>query len=86
MSDKKTKFIVICDERLWKSMATDAVSTVSLISSVLVGVYIGSDALQWIGGIIWILWILARLGNVNSGHMTIDEARKKLDELEAHND
>jgi len=81
--NRKNHFIAIADDRLWKSVARDIASTMALISSVVVGVFIGSQALQWIGGLLWVVWTLSRLSNVSTGHLTIEEARKKLDELEA---
>ena len=80
MSDER-EYILVVDDRLWKSVSRDIVSIVTLFAMVGVGYVLGSVALQWIGGLIWILWIIARV-DAQRKKMTISQARKRLDELE----
>jgi hypothetical protein len=82
MSEKR--FFVVIDDRLWKSAARDLISCCSLLVAVAVGVVVDSSALQWIGGLMWVLWFFARTSRdvKNKTYGTIAEARAALDELE----
>lgn len=79
-----TMQVIVLKEPLGLSIVRDLVSTACLIGAVGLGVWIDSAALQWVAGIVWLLWLpvkaMALLGN---SKMTIEQARKKLDEIEA---
>lgn len=78
------KYIIVSDDRLWKSIARDTYSFVTLLSMVGIGWLIDSAALQWIGGMMWILFTLARVSKAATDRrMTISEAREYLDKLES---
>lgn len=81
MSQQKT--IIIRDDRMWKSIIQDVISAGSLLALVGVGLWLESSALQWIGGIIWMLWLVGWLVSLEKGSKkTIKEAREYLDGLE----
>lgn len=81
------KRIIISDDRLWKSIARDTYSGAVLLALVLLGWWIGSAALQWIGGIVWILFLFGRAANtLQKYRFTITEARDELDRLEQEAD
>jgi len=77
--------IIIVHETLAESIAKDAVSTIALLASIAVGVWISSAALQWMAGVIWVLWIISKSMSVGSkdNWLTVEQARKRLDEIEA---
>jgi len=82
MSETKEVRIWIWQETMWESIVTDTYTIGSLIASVLVGWFIGSAALEWISGILIILMIVNRASGQGFRKLTIDEARKKIDDLE----
>ena len=86
MADKmeKPKTIVIVDDRLWRSVARDTYTFGLLTAVTAVGYFLDISALSWIGGLMWIVVIIARSDQrVRNSTMTIKEARKLLDQLEA---
>ena len=79
----ENRMVVLVDDRLWKSVGRDVVSMVTLVAMVGVGVLLQSSALQWVGAIIWFLWIIGKAASVDKKHkMTIAQAREFLDKLE----
>jgi len=72
--------IIILRENLLESILKDFVTFGLLFLLTLYGIWTGSGALQWMGGIAWILYILSR---TTTKQMTIDEARAYLDKLES---
>jgi hypothetical protein len=80
----RARFIVIVDDRIWKSVASDTWTATVLGGLTMLGWWVGSGALQWIGGAMAILWIFGRaclkMGADNK--KTISEARRLLDDLE----
>lgn len=74
--------ITITDDRLWKSVVSDVFSFVTLMAMVGVGWFVDSSALQWIGGIIWCIWLMARLSQSKKKFMSVTLAREYLDKLE----
>lgn len=85
MAEKVTT-IIILHETLWQSVVRDTYTFGALAAVVGLGVYLESAALQWIGGIIWMMWLLsraARLAGDKSSRLTVEEARRKLDDIEA---
>lgn len=86
MTDKgeKPRTIVIIDDRLWRSVAKDTYTFGLLTAVTAVGYFLGISALSWIGGLMWIVAIIARSSQqMKNAEMTIHEAREFLDKLEA---
>lgn len=73
--------IIILRETFWESLASDFGSALTLIAVVSLGVWLESDALQWIGGVVGIIALGLRIANGNR-RMTIAEARAYLDDLD----
>lgn len=78
------KTIIIVHETVWQSYARDAGTFVMVAGLIGLGVLLDSTAMQWFGALMAFLMLLIR-GNRrwHETHMTIQEARAKLDELEA---
>lgn len=76
----KTEIIII-RESPRESFIMDLTSSATLVLVVLIGVALHSDALQWIGGGIAVMWLFS-LGSTRHKKMTIAQARKRLDDLE----
>jgi len=71
MSGSKIDATIVIIGEDWKlSIARDSVTFGGLLACVGVGVWVDSIALQWIGGIMWILGILGRIRHI------IDKNRK----------
>lgn len=85
MSDEKKPVMLIAHESLTESILSDAFSTATLLGSVAIGVMVGSSALQWIAGLLWVVFFLGRsIGRENARHCySFEEARKRIDEAEA---
>lgn len=78
--------VTIIDDRLWASISRDVFSVVSLVAVIGLGVYLQSSAMQWVGAIIWFLMLASKVSGIKEkSEMTIQEARKFLDEIEAKN-
>ena len=76
----KVEYIIIYESTLG-SIIQDTYTFSCLIGSIGVGYFLGSSALQWIGGFMFIAWI----ANKNFiPYLTIDQARKRLDYIESH--
>jgi hypothetical protein len=73
--------IIILHETVLQSYLVDSSTFLLFVALIGVGVYLDSTVLQFIGGLMGIATICARHSRHN--RMTIDEARKRLDELEA---
>ena len=83
MKKSEHKFIILRDDRFWKSVASDTYSAAILVSVTLLGWSVGSSALQWIGGLFAILFMAARAtSNAAKSRYTIEQARAELDRLE----
>lgn len=83
MKQPEHKFIILRDDRFWKSVASDTYSAVILASLTLLGWSVGSSALQWIGGILGIFYIFAIASkNIRESRYTIEQARDELCRLE----
>lgn len=82
MSDRPQ--IIIIRETVWGSLIRDAGSFAVLVALTGIGVVLSSAAMQWLGAILGFCCLLARTSHAaNSNRMTIPEARRRLDELEA---
>jgi hypothetical protein len=76
---KPTTLIVI-RETLAQSLLRDAGSVASSFALILPGFYIGSTALQFIGGLLLVLFAFCKLTTiVNDNRMTLEQARDKID-------
>lgn len=77
------KVVIRFPEPLGLSIARDLVSTGTLLGAIGVGVWLDSDALQWVAGIIWCLWLIGKGTELTEKRThTVAEARKLLDEYE----
>ena len=59
MSERKITVIMI-HETVLGSWLKDLGSVITLLGTVGIGVWIGSSALQWIAGLVWIVWLISR--------------------------
>lgn len=73
--------IIILHESVAQSWARDASSLVMAVAMIGIGVWLESSAMQWIGGIVWLLVLMSKASGV-AKKMTIGQARQKLDEIE----
>lgn len=64
------------------NVARFALSIAAQIGVIGVGVYTQSEAMQWCGFLVLVLLVLGLIARDNKG-LTFDEARAKIDELEA---
>jgi len=79
----ESKTIIVIKESLMVSIARDLFSCGSLLACVGVGVWVGSDALQWIAGLFWVIFAGAGGATMfGSRAYTVEQARAKLDEIE----
>jgi amino acid permease len=78
------KQLILIREKVLESWLRDA-GTFALFGSLIgIGVLLESVALQWVGAIIGFLTIFVKAATARKSHtMTIAQARKRLDELEA---
>lgn len=75
--------VIVIRESLGESIAKDVSSVAALTAAVSLGVWLESSAMQWIGGVLWIIAIVSRLLRLlKDNRMSIEEARAFLDELE----
>jgi hypothetical protein len=79
------KHEVICIVKNWRdTLLHDLASIATFVVMLGTGVYLDSEAMQWIGGFLWLLWVFGFATAIqNKSRMTIAQARKRLDELEA---
>jgi hypothetical protein len=78
-----TPKVIIVRESVRESVITDGVTFGCLIASVAIGRYLDSGALQWIAGLMFVVFLLGR--SIRDGakrFFTIAEARAELDRLE----
>lgn len=82
--DEDKKFIIVVDDRLWKSIGRDVFTFGSLLAVVCLGILLNSAVLQWICGIIWAVAVLSKVfSETKKNKFTISEARAELDRLES---
>ena len=82
MSAKPQAEVIIVHETILKSVVVDATTFVLFLALIGIGWLLNSDAMQWVGAIIGFITIVSQ-SSIRSKRCTIDQARKKLDELEA---
>ena len=76
--------IIIIKENARESWLRDTSSVVSFVALIGIGVVLDSSAMQWVGAVIGFFVILERSNRLfKSNRFTIEEARKRLDEIEA---
>ena len=80
MTDKRE--IIILHERLRDSLISDISTFGCMIAACYVGVALNSQALQWIAGLMIVLGIVTRASKGMRQRFTIDQARKRLDQIE----
>ncbi|MFU0504155.1 hypothetical protein [Pseudaminobacter sp. NGMCC 1.201702] len=81
MSDKPKTEIIILHETVLQSYLIDTSTFILFLALIGIGVYLDSTAMQWIGAIIGFFTIAGRASRKR--RMSFDEARKRIDELEA---
>jgi hypothetical protein len=74
-----TKFVII-RESFWRSIVTDAITFMMVFSLVGIGIWLNSTPLQWIGGLMSMVTIMAQ-AVPNRKRMTIEEAKEYLASL-----
>jgi hypothetical protein len=77
---KKTEVIVI-HETVLQSWLIDASTFALFICLIGVGIFLDSNAMQWVGAVIGFLTMVGRFSRLN--RLTIEQARARLNELEA---
>lgn len=80
-SVKRVPVVIIMKEKVWESLAKDAGTFAMMFSLVMIGYLIGSNALQFFGGFMGIVWVLAKAAS-DGKKLSIEEARDKLDQIE----
>lgn len=76
--------VILLHETTGQSWLRDASSVAGFVALIGIGVLLDSTALEWVGAIIGFAVIAGRMSRViKDNRMTIPEARKRLDELEA---
>lgn len=81
MTDKTKAQVIILHESVAQSWARDASSFVMAMGMMGVGVWLGSSAMQWIGGLLWLLALATKASSM-AKRMTVAEARQRLDEID----
>lgn len=84
MTIKDDQEIIIITESARESWSRDASTVVAFVTMIGIGVFLESTALQWVGAILGFLHIIGRATRLfKDNRYTIEQARKRLDELEA---
>lgn len=74
--------IIILSESLWQSILADTITFLSLVAAVGIGKWIGSNALQWMAGLM-VIWVIVTIKvKWANTFYSIQEAREHLDFLE----
>lgn len=82
----KPNEVIIIHETVIQSWVHDASSAVMFVALIGIGVYLQSGAMQWAGAILGFLTISGQASTyINKNKMTVAQARKRLDEIEAAN-
>lgn len=72
--------VIIIRESVMESIITDTFTFATVVGIILVGKWVNSDALQWIGGFMTMMLIMSWASNKE--RLTVNEARAKLDQIE----
>ncbi|MGR9056045.1 hypothetical protein ACU8NH_09065 [Rhizobium leguminosarum] len=81
MTTRTKTEIIILHETVLQSYLIDSSTFLLFAALIGLGVYLDSNAMQWIGGLMGIVTISARA--IRKDRLSIAGARKRLDELEA---
>ena len=81
MTDKPKTEIIILHETVMQSWLRDLSSLAVSIAMVGVGKWIGSEALQWVGALLFFAVLLGQVKG-SKDKLSIQKARARLDELE----
>lgn len=82
MTEKRPE-VIILHETIAQSWGRDAASFALFASLIGLGVLLDSSVMQWVGALIGFLVICNHTGSFfKKNRMSIDQARKRLDELE----
>jgi hypothetical protein len=73
--------VIIVHETVLQSWLIDASTFAMFLALIGIGVFLDSNAMQWIGAIIGFFTIVGRASRKQ--RLSVGEARKRLDELEA---
>jgi hypothetical protein len=76
----KTENIVISHETFWQALVVDTTSYALAIALIMPGYFLGIHALEWAGMFVFFIILMAKAATRT---MTIDQARARLDEIEA---
>lgn len=80
----KDREVIILHETALQSWIRDASSAVMFIALIGIGVYLESSAMQWVGAVLGFLTIIGKaINHHNQSKMTVEQARKKLDAIDA---
>lgn len=84
MSESKNEPTLILYVGRWSTTLTHNGATLLLFAGLFApGIWLDSAAMQWAAGIMWFLWVLGFATNTaKKNRVTIEQARKRLDELE----
>ena len=77
----KTEVIVI-RETVTQSIVSDAGTFLLFAGLISLGVFLGSNAMQWVGAIVGFICMLGKVGG-QTKRLTLAQARRRLDEIEA---
>lgn len=81
--DKKPEVILI-RETARESWKADMSSVVGFVALIGIGVVLDSTAMQWVGAILGFITFMGRFNRMmKDNRLTIEQARKRLDEIEA---
>jgi len=74
--------IMLVQETPMQSYKKDAGTVVACLALVLPGWLIGSAALQWVGAMMFVFWLIARVfGTSKDNTYTLDQAKAKIDAM-----
>jgi len=77
------KEVILLQESVWQSFCRDALTFATFAAMIGLGVYLDSSAMQWVGGVLFFIALMARVVNTGKRNTyTIEQAREKLDEIE----
>lgn len=76
--------VILLKETPLRSWISDMSSVVGFILLIGIGIYLESNAMQWVGAILGFWTIIVKgMRLAKDNRFTIDQARKRLDEIEA---
>ena len=77
-----TEKVLVIKETWADSILSDAGTFVMFLAMIGLGVWLQSDAMQWVGAVVFFLSVVGQ-ASARKTYMTIKQARAKLDEWEA---